>query len=216
MNDELFDSPSVETANTPRKRMRGFKLPNKRTLSIIVVVVVVAVAAFFYKSYFVAAMVNGSFISKSSFIKEMQSRAGQEALDSLIITKLIEGAVKDVEITDEEIAAEVKSTDDSLKEQGSSLQETLGARNMSEKEFKHRVIIQKKLEKLVADKTVVTDEEVAKYIKDNKVATPKGMDKATFMKQVSESIRQNKFNQAVQELIDSLRTKANIRYFVNL
>lgn len=204
---------STEKAPSVGKKMK-FKLPPKKYLYLIGAVVVIVLVLFFGKSYLVAARVNGSFISKSSLIKEMERTAGQESLDSLIITKLVEDKVKDVEMSDDEIAAEIKKTDDSLTAQGTTLAEALASRGISEKEYRGRITTQLKLKKLVADKTTVTEDEITKYLVANKTQLPKGVDQKTLRAQAADTIEQNKFNQEVGTLIDTLKAEAKITYYI--
>ena len=73
---------------------------------------------------------------------------------------------------------------------------------------------QKEIEKLLADKINVTDEEVAQYIKDNKVSIPQGQE-ATIVDQIKSEMRNQKISTEAQTLITNLKSKAKIQRFVN-
>ena len=67
---------------------------------------------------------------------------------------------------------------------------------------------------MVADKTAVTDDEVAAYIKTNSIPVTKGKE-AEVAAGVKEQLKNDKTNQAVQDLIVQLKSAAKINYFVN-
>ena len=219
MEHEKIDGQTVEVRGTQEhheqtKKKTHFKMPPRKTLYVVGVVVILAVVGFLARSYFVAAMVNGSFISKASYIREMERQSGQEVLDSLIINKLVENKVKEIEVSNEELDVELKTTEDNLEAQGTSLTDALASANISEKEYRNRVTTQLKLKKLVADKTTVTEDEITKYLTANRAQLPKGLDQKTLRDQAAESIEQTKFSQEVGTLIDTLKAEADIRYFV--
>ena len=206
---------SVE-GGLPAQAGKKFKMPSKKIIYIIVVVAAVGGLLFYFKSLFVVASVNGSFISKSSFVQEMEKQSGQQALDALIVTKLIENKVKNITVTKDDVDAAVKKIDDQLKTQGTTLAEALKARNMSNAELVKQVTLQEKLRKLFADKTGVTDEEITKYMKDNKVTVPKGTDPNVMKDQISQSLSGQKLNTEIQKLIDTMKSEAKINYFIKL
>src|SRR3989344_1396839 len=181
-----------------------------RTISIktgvvIAVVLVAGALAYGYKSLLIAATVNGSPISRLSVISELEKKSGKAALDELITKKLIddEAQKKGITVSDDEVSAEITKIDDQIKEQG-----------MTESDLRLQITIQKKLEKLLADKTQVTDAEIKKFIADNKVVAPAGQEEA-FKNQAMEQLRQNKLRDAVGLLIESLRSQATINYFTS-
>ena len=110
--------------------------------------------------------------------------------------------------------AEIKKIEEQLKEQGKTLAEALSAQGMTEEDLRVQLATQKKLEKLLADKIQVTDEEIAQFIKDSKIVIPAGQEDS-YKNQARDQIQQNKLNDAVGVFIDSLRSTAKIKYFVS-
>src|SRR3989344_7933502 len=100
------------------EKVRKFKMPSKKMIYTVAGLLVFGAAIFSFKSYFVVAMVNGNFVSKSSLVEEMEKVAGKQALETLIVNKLIEESVKDVKVSDAEIAEKIKKTKDQLVVEG--------------------------------------------------------------------------------------------------
>ena len=75
---------------------------------------------------------------------------------------------------------------------------------------------QEKLRKLFADKIGVTDEEITKYMKDNKVTVPKGTDPNTMKTQILQNLSGQKLNSQIQQLISTMKNEAKINYFIKL
>ncbi len=176
---------------------------------------IVVIAGFASKSLFVAATVNGSPISRLAVIQKLEKMSGKKLLDSMIDEKLITdaAAAKNISVTDADVNDEMKKIETSLSSQGQTLDEALSSQGMTSDDLKTQIVLQKEIEKLVADKIVVTDEEVAQYITDNKITVPKGQEAATAEK-IKSDLTAQKAETAAQTLVTDLRTKAKIQYIV--
>jgi hypothetical protein len=200
-------------AEKPKKKLAVYL--NLKTLIIAGVVIVVLILAYVFKGQFIAASVNGSLISRHAVIAELEKVSGKNALESLITEKLInaEADKKGVKVTADEIAAEIKTVETQIKAQGGTLEAALAAQGMTREVFEKQILINKKLEKLLADKITVTDAEIKQFITDNKVAVPAGQE-ATYNAQVKTQIQQQKMSTEASALIASLRAASKINYFV--
>ena len=189
---------------------------NVKTAIIIAVIIALGALGYVFKGFFIAATVNGSPISRLAVIQKLEKASGKSLLDSLITERLIqnEAKAKKIVVSDEEINGEIKKIEDQIIAQGGTLDEALLSQGMSMDELKEQLILQKQVEKLVADKINVTDEEVAKYIIDNAVPVIKGQEAAT-NDQIRSDLRNQKLNQEANILITTLKSEAKIRYFVN-
>ncbi len=187
-----------------------------KTAIIVAVVIIIGALAYVYKGLFIAAIVDGSPISRLAVIQGLEKASGKSLLDSLINEKLIGNEVnaKKIVVSDEEINGEIKIVEDQVTAQGGTLDAALASQGMSMDDLKKRITIQKELEKLLADKINVTDEEAAQYIKDNKISIPEGQEAAA-SDQIKSELRNQKLNAEVQTLITDLKSKAKIKYFVN-
>ena len=189
---------------------------SRKTAIIIVVIIALAVLAYIYKGLFIAATVNGSPISRLSVIEKLEKQAGKSLLDSLIDEKLVknEADAKKIIISDDEINGEIKKIEDQVATQGGTIETALAAQGMSMDDLKTQIILRKEMEKLLADKIIVTDQEVAQYIKDNKITVTKGQEAET-NDQIKNALSSQKFSSEAQNLITDLKSKAKIQYFVN-
>jgi foldase protein PrsA len=216
MDNNTIQAESISAPESQQKADNKSIKINIKTAIIIVVIIALGVLGYFYKGLFIAATVNGSPISRLAIIQKLEKASGKNLLDSLITEKLIqdEANAKKIVVSNDEINAEIKKVQDQITAQGGTLDAALSAQGMSMDDLKTRIILQKEVGELVADKINVTDEEVAQYIKDNKISIPEGQEAAT-NDQVKNELRNQKLDTEAQTLINDLKAKAKIRYFVN-
>ena len=213
------DTIKTESLNTQEYQQKAYKKSIKisiKTAIIIVVIIALGVLAYVYKGLFIAATVNGSPISRLTIIQELEKASGKSLLDSLITEKLVQNEVnaKKIIVSNDEINGEIKKIEDQIVAQGATLDAALASQGMNMEDLKKQIIFQKEVEKLVADKINVTDEEVAQYIKDNAISIPKGQE-ATTTAQIKDGLRNQKLSTESNALIATLKSQAKIRYFVN-
>ena len=216
-----MDSDTVQKESSPSKerQQKYFKKSiqiNTRTAIIIAIVIIIGVLAYIYKGVFIAATVDGSPIMRLTIIQKLEKTSGKNLLDSLINEKLIqnEARTKNIIVSDDEVNSQIKTIESQIATQGGTLDAALAEAGMSMDDLKKQIMAQKEIEKLLADKINVTDEEVAQYIKDNKVSIPQGQE-ATIVDQIKSEMRNQKISTEAQTLITNLKSKAKIQRFVN-
>jgi len=220
MNNDLLQAEQSGVQESQQKTEKKFiKISFKKaTLLIIILIIIIAIGVLVYvnKGLFIAATVNGNSISRLTIIQKLEKASGKSLLDSLITEKLIqdEASAKKIVVSDDEINAEIKKYEDQFSAQGSTLDAELAAQGMSRDDLKNQIILRKDVEKLLADKINVTDQEVAQYITDNKVSVPSGQE-AAINDQIRSELSSQKLNNEAQTLITDLKSKAKIQYFVN-
>ena len=210
------DSAVTEDNSLFKKVLKTVK--TRKFLIIAVIIVAVMAFWFFFKGIFIAASVDGSFISRLSIIKELEKQSGQRAIDALITNKLIEREVKvkGISVPEDEVDQEIQKISTQVASQGGTLADALARQGMTEETLRKQILVQKQIEKLLADKIAVTDEEVAKYITDNKVPLPKGKDERALLNgQIKNQLKNEKLNQEANLLIAGLKSKAKIKYYVD-
>jgi parvulin-like peptidyl-prolyl isomerase len=182
---------------------------------IIAVIIIIGALLFYCKSLFIAATINGSPISRLAVISELEKTSGKQVLDGIITKRLLSDAAKKqgVVITAEDLNAEIAKIEDQVKAQGGTLDDMLAAQGMTRKDLTEQITLQKELEKLLADKLTITDEEIAKFLVDNKVTVPKG-EETKYKDQVREQLRGQKLNETAKTYLDTLHADASIKYFV--
>ncbi len=194
-----------------------FKKPKPLVIGIGVGTIFVVVALFFAKGIFVAATVNGSPISRLSVIQELEKQGGKQALESIINKKLIETELnkQNITVTKEEVDEEIKKIEEQVASQGGTLDQALTMQGMTKEKLVEQITIQKKLEKLLTDKVAVTEAEVDTYIKASKATPPKEVKMEDFRKQISDQLKQQKFQGEAQKWVADLTASAKIKYYVN-
>ena len=216
--EEEESMPSVEPLHEEERVEQNKEVMiSMRAIRIAGAVIVILAVAYFAKGLFIAAMVNGSPITRMQVIHQLEKAGGKSALETLITRKLIVDAAKKqgIMVTDEEVAVEIKKVEVQVQGagQGLTLDAVLLQRGMTRDDLKTQIVLQKQVEKLLGDKVSVTDLEVDKYITDNKVTLPKA-EEAADRAQIKDQIKQQKISSQGQAYVESLRTGSAVSYFV--
>ncbi len=211
------ESTPSETTPSPKRKFK----PSKRATTaagLILIVLIILATLYQFRSVFIAATVNGSPVSRLTVVKELEKRSGKSALDEIITKKLIadEAKAKGISVNKEEIDAEIKKIEEQVAKQGGvTFTDMLKEQGLTEKDVREQIMIRKQLEKLLAEKTQVTDEEVNQFLSTRKAPPTEGMSSEDLFNQTKEGLKQQKFNQEAGQWVEELRTKADIQYFVN-
>lgn len=143
--------------------------------------------------YLVVAWVDGKPITKIELYKNIEKRYGKDTREQIIVEKLIlsEAAKNKVVVGKEEIGAEMKRIES---EQGGaeSLSQILEIQGISKEEFESLVRLQLLRLKIFGKDISITDEEVNKYLEDNKNQYKEVTDKVK--EEVKELLKQQKIN----------------------
>lgn len=205
-----------KSGNTTFTPVKNYIIKNKLLFGGIVAVAVAFLGGYYIKSLFIVATVNGSPISRMKIIKELEKRGGASILESMVTEKLIkqEAARRRISVTNEEIDSAIANIEVSLKSQSQDLKSALALQGMTLNDLKNQITLQKLVEKLLTDKVTVTDEEITKYITDNKISLPEGTDQENSRSTIKQQITQEKLGQEIQALLDTLKKAAKINIFV--
>lgn len=209
-------NPFKKRAKLSLTPLKIFIVKNKLILGGITAVAIAFFGGYYLKNLFIAATVNGSLISRVKVIKELEKRGGSSILETLITEKLIkqDAAKKNISVSKEDVDSAIASIEANLKSQSQDLKTALTAQGMTLDDLKNQITLQKLLEKMLADKITVTDEEITKYMTDNKVTLPEGTDQENAKSIIKQQIIQEKLGQEIQPLLDTLKKAAKINIFV--
>jgi hypothetical protein len=213
-NEQLEIVSDFEEVSKPVKEEKKIRIPKGVIIGILAILVLGGLL-YFLRGYLVAANVNGGFVSRWSVMNQLEKQYGKQVLEGLITKKLIESALKDIQVTDDEVSAALKKVEDQLTAQGTTLDAALEQNGMTKDELMDQLVLQKKLEKKFSDKVSVSDEEAKKFLVDNKATTPKGVSQDQLMSQARDVLRQQKLNAEIQGFVQSLKGDAKINYFGN-
>lgn len=197
-----------------KKKKFQLKL-NYKVLGSVFGVLLLATALYFAKGYVIAGVVNGKPITRAKVAGELERRSGLQVLEGLINQSLIDQEAKKrgITVTKQELDADAKKIEDNMIAQGSTLEVALAQQNLDRQQFMVILMTNKKLEKLIADKVSVSDEEVTAYLDANKDSFPADSDPAALKEQVRTFLQQQKVDGESQNLFTQLRAQAKIRYW---
>lgn len=180
----------------------------------LLVIVVVAFFAYKYKGELIVATVNGKPITRIELMKELEKQGAKQALDSIIVQRLIAEKAKNenIEISNEDVATEIKNIKEMLTAQGLELEQALTAQGMTMETLITQIKLQKELEKMVSGDINITDEQITEYITANAESLAsitnedekKAAAKKTLISQQSSSL--------IGPFIEKLKTDAKINY----
>ncbi len=208
--DPVAVAPTEEVPTRTQSR-KAYMLYGAIAFALLLVVL----AFLFTRGYLVAATVNGSPISRLAVIQELEKQGGKAALEAMVNEKLIAAELAKNGITVEvsEVDAKIKEIESQISGQGGTLEAALTEQGMTLEVLREQIGSQLQLEKLLADKIVVTTDEVASYIKDNEIVPPPGVALKDVEAQVSEQLAQQKFQLEAQTWIAGITSSATIKYY---
>ncbi len=184
---------------------------------ILLAVVILAALVYLGRGLLVVALVNNQPISRLSLIRELEKSSGGQFLDQKIDELLIlqAGQKQNVVVTESEIADKIKEIEASLTEQGQNLPDILKAQGISPEELDKQIKIQLMIEKLLAGKVEVSQEEISQAFEENSQYYPEGTVLEDVQAEIETGLQQQKLGQQYQTWLEELRQQAKIHYFVN-
>lgn len=188
----------------------------KSYAALIIIILLIGAGMFYFRSLFVAAVVNNQPISRLEVVKMAEKQAGQQALDTLVRDALIQQKAREANVTvsDEEIDEQVNKVKESLEQQGRSLDQALEAQGMSQDDLREVLKLDRLVFKLVGKDVSVSEEEVNDYIEQNRESFPEDTDEAELKKQIEEQLKQQKTSEKVRDWLAKIQEEANVTYFV--
>lgn len=180
-------------------------------------IVILAILAFVFKGLFIAAIVNGQPISRIAVLQQLEQQNGRQTISDLITKTLItqEAQKRHVTVSQSEVNSDLQNIDKALKAQGQSLDTALASRGMSKQQLIEQITLQKLVEKMVGKDVKVTDDDVQKYIDNNKDNLPQDLSDDDLKKQVRSQLEQQQLQEKTQTFVTNLQKNAKISYFVN-
>lgn len=214
---ESSETKGTQTKPSSKKQTFEMKQVSLKKL-IAIVVVVVGLGGFFLLGYInrnqiIVASVNGETITRLALIRELEKQAGKQALDTLITQKLVEQQAQKqgIVIVAADIDQQLETIEQNVASQGVTLEEALAFQGITLEELKEQVRVQLVLERLVADRVVVSDAEVDQYIESNGLSEEDNPDVRTQVRE--QLIQQRVLSESqvlIQDMIQSSEIKSNL------
>jgi foldase protein PrsA len=211
---------NVERASEGRATRSGIpslasKLSRPVLFGGLAAIILLAFLGYLFGKWFVVARVNGTAITRSEYVDELEKSAGKQVLESIATRTLIEqeASKKNVTVSNEELDAEIRKIESQLTAQGQNLDQVLSFQGLTRDGLREQIEIQKTVEKLVGNNVQVTDQEIEAFIEENPNLASAETDLDTLKGQAREQLKQQKTDAKIQELIQNLRQSAKIEYF---
>lgn len=213
------DSKSLNVSFLKKKNKKKllFKIAskNRKKLIISATFIVILFAAFKFQSLFLAASVNGKLITRYSLDKQLESLYGQQVLEDLITKEIIkqEAQSQNITVGEEEVKEVIANLRETLESQNTTLEDALAFQGQSMEELGENIRVQKMVEKLIADKIAVADEDVLGYYDENDgIYEDKDFDdvKDEIRRQLEAEVLSNEASKWLTEIKD----KANVKFFL--
>ena len=184
---------------------------------LIIGIILLFAIIYFAKSLFLAALVNGTAITRLSVIRELEKQNGKRVLDSLVNQELIFQAAKkkNLEIKPAAVDQEVKKIETNTAKQGGNLDEILKAQGMTRNDLKNQIKVQLTVEKLLADKIKISQKEIDQFIQANTSEEEGSTQKPPTKDEAKDQMRQQKLQKEATAWIEQLKKNAKISIFVN-
>lgn len=181
----------------------------KSRLFIALAILIFGLLFFLGSKYFVVAWVDKQPITRVEYYKALESKYGKDQREQLIVEKLVldEARQKGISVSNDELNVEIKRIQDQQGGQA-QLNQLLQMQNISQNEFSKLVMLQLLRQKLFGGSITVTDDEVSKYMDQNKDQLPQvnsqdASSAAKLKDQIKEQIKQQKINSAFSSWLDS-------------
>ena len=199
--------------NSIRKNLKERYEKNKARYIVGAVAFLIVLGIFslfwFNKGLFLAGTINGRLITTPEFYSKLSKTSGEEVFNSIIQETLInqEAINKGISVSEEEINEKIKEFEEQLGG-AEGLELALAQNNTNIEEVKQQITTQIKIEKLLSDKLVVSDDEVNKYIKENKEFNPD-----ISKEEAKEAIKSSKLNEKFNTWLEELKRNAKINTY---
>lgn len=209
---ESKSSPVVSTMAMPKQIMP--KLESKKLFKPLVVLLLLALV-YLLKDEVIVASVNGQPVTRFALIRTLEQQNASTVLENMTLKLLVEQELKKagVKVSDEEMDAEIAKIEEQLAAQGQNLDDLLEAQGLKRAEVKEQLALSKGLEKLLADKVNVSDEEIQAYFDENKEMMGDDVVFEDIKEDIRTQLQQEKLVAEQQKWFAEIKKSAKINYY---
>jgi foldase protein PrsA len=196
------------------KAMPIKKIDSKKLIKPLIFLLILA-AVYLLKDEVIVASVNGKPVSRWALVRNLEKQSASTVLENMTLQMLVEQELKKagVEVTDEEMDAEISKIEEQLAAQGQNLDDLLAAQGLTRATVKEQLALSKGMEKLLSDNITVTDEEIAAYFEQNKEMIGADVAFEDIKADIEAQLRQEKLATEQQKWFAEIKKNAKINYF---
>lgn len=200
---------------SPKINFKGLKF-SKKVRYTLVGVLSVGLLLLLLGKYMVVAWVDNKPVTRFEYYSVMDKKFGNETRENLIVEKLFmsEAAKRRVSVTNQEVSDEIKKIEERAGG-ADQLAQALQANGMSQEDLNQRIKLELLKQKMFGEGITVSDEELDKYIEENKQSLPTTItdntssESARLKEGLKEQLKQQKvdedFNKWLSEVLKSSR-----------
>lgn len=209
---ESKSSAVASTMDMPKQAMS--KLDSKKLFKPLVVLLLLALV-YLLKDEVIVASVNGQPVTRLALIRTLEQQSASTVLENMTLKLLVEQELKKagVEVSDEEMDAEIAKIEEQLAAQGQNLDDLLEAQGLKRAEVKEQLALSKGLEKLLADKVSISDEEIQAYFDENKEMMGDDVVFEDVKEDIKTQLQQEKLVAEQQKWFAEIKKSAKINYY---
>lgn len=203
-------SPVVAPAPLAIKK----KIEPKKLIKPLIFLLILALV-YLLKDEVIVASVNGRPVTRLALIRNLEQQSASTTLENMTLKMLVEQELKkaNVVVTAEEMDAELSKIEEQLSAQGQNLDDLLEAQGLTRAQVKEQLSLSKGLEKLLADKITVSDDEVKAYFEANKDAMGGNVKLEEVSENIKSQLKQQKLTSEQQKWFAEIKKTAKINYF---
>ncbi len=189
------------------------KVPvSKKQWALILTVIGFGILVYIVSKYLIVAWVDNQPITRIEYYNQLDKRYGKDLKEQMIVQTLLtnEARKKGINVTDQDLNNEIKKVE---KDQGGAekLNQVLQLQGISQSEFSNLIKLQIIRQKLFSENINISDDEVNKYIEQNKTQFAEDQINDKLKAQIKDELKQQKisqnFNTWVQSNLQGPRVK---------
>ncbi len=202
--------PSIK----PSVKLDMKKLDPKKLIKPLIFLLILAVV-YLVKDEVIVASVNGKPITRWALVRNLEKQSASVVLENMTLQILVEQKLKEagVKVSDEDMNAELAKIEEQLAAQGQNLDDLLKAQGLTRATVKEQLALSKGMEILLADKVVVTEEEIAAYFEENKEMMGADVKFEDIKTDIESQLKQQKLATEQQKWFAEIKKAAKINYF---
>ncbi len=197
--------------NKSAEKIMNFK--KSKSFYLVLLVVGILLLVIYKKSWFVAAIVNGSPVTNLELQMRLNQQFRSQTLNQLINEKIIlsEAAKNNVVVTEADVSKKISEIETSVGG-AQAFDSILSQQGQNRQNIRQQIKLQLSIEKLYANEATVSAEEVTGFIEQN-AEQLRATDSAGQQKEATDALKSQKLSQLFAEKFQELRTKAKIQIF---
>ncbi|HPS40441.1 MAG TPA: hypothetical protein PLQ50_00330 [Candidatus Woesebacteria bacterium] len=199
---------------SPSEPVASKKIAPKKLIKPLIFLLILAFV-YLLKDEVIVASVNGRPITRWALIRNLEKQGASTTLRNMTTQLLIEQELQKagIVVTDEELEADINTLDEQLSAQGQSLDDLLEAQGYTRNEIKQQLALSKGMEKLLADKITVSDDEIKAYFEENKEAIGTDVKLEDVSENIKSQLKQEKLSTEEQKWFTEIQGTANVNYY---